>query len=89
MEQFDLVALVDRKILQSAHIKLSNSDHLIFNGIETGLLLKNIAQRLKRKNVPKPDVHFTLIDAASITPDTVINSHANGKERGAWIPLEI
>ena len=49
------------------------------------MLLKDFAQRLKRKNVPIPDIYFTLLDAASITPNVVVNSHAKGKERGAWI----
>ena len=77
------------KILESPRIKLSNSNTLILDGIETGVLLKDFAQHLKRKNVPIPDIYFTLLDAASITPDLVINRHAKGKERGAWIPFKI
>ena len=46
------------------------------------MLLKDFAQRLKRKNVTIPDIYFTLLDAASITPNFVVNSHAKGKERG-------
>ena len=53
------------------------------------MLLKDFAQRLKRKNVPVPDIHFTLIDAASITPNLVVNSYAKGEERRAWIPSKI
>ena len=70
------------KILESPRIKLSNFNTLILDGIETGVLLKDFAQRLKRKNVPIPDIYFTLLDAASITPNFVVNSHAKGKERG-------
>ena len=44
------------KILESPRIKLSNSHNLILDGIETGVLLKDTAQRLKRKNAPVPDV---------------------------------
>ena len=77
------------KILESPRIKLSNSNTFILDGIETGALLKDFAQRLKRKNVPIPDIYFTLLDAASITPNLVVNSHAKGKERGAWIPFKI
>ena len=58
---------------------------MILDGVETGVLLKDFAQRLKRKIVPVPDIYFTLVDAASITPDIVVNSHAMGKERVAWI----
>ena len=77
------------KTLESPRIKVSNSNTLILDGIETGVLLKDFVQRLMRKNVPIPDIYFTLLDAASITPDIVVNSHAKGKERGAWIPFKI
>ena len=77
------------KILESLRIKLSNSNTFILDGIETGVLLKVFAQRLKRKNVPIPDIYFTLLDAASITPNFVVNSHAKSKERGALIPFKI
>ena len=78
-----------KKVLESPRFKLSNSNTLVLDGIETGVLLKDFAQRLKRKNVPIPDIYFTLLDAASITPDLVVNSHAKVKERVAWIPFKI
>ena len=68
------------KILQSPRIKLSSSNTLVLDGIETGVLLKDFAQRLKSKNVPVPDICFTLLDAASITPDIVVNSQATVKK---------
>ena len=71
------------KILEFPRIKLSNSNTLILDGIKTGVLLKDFAQRLKHKNVPIPDIYFTLLDATSSTPDIVVNSNAKGKERGA------
>ena len=77
------------KILESPRIKLSNSNTSIRDGIETGVLLKDFAQRFKRKNVLIPDIYFTLLDAASITPNLVVNRHAKGKERGACIPFKI
>ena len=43
--------------LDSPRIKLSNSNTLILDGIETGVLLKEFAQRLKRKNVPITDIY--------------------------------
>ena len=70
------------KALESPRIKLSNSNTLILDGKETGVLLKDFAQRLKRKNVPLPDIYFTLLDAASITPNLVVNSPAKGKKEG-------
>ena len=77
------------KILKYPRIRLSNSNTLILDGIETGVLFKDFAQRLKRKNVPIPDFYFTLLHPGSITPNFVDNSNANGKERGAWIPFKI
>ena len=77
------------KILESPRIKLSNSNTLTLDRIETGVLVKDFAQRLKRKDVPILDIYFTLLDAASINPNLVVNSHAKGKERGAWIPFKI
>ena len=77
------------KILESPRVKLSNSNTLILDGIDAGVLLKDFAQRLKRKNVPIPDIYFTLFDAASITSNLVVNSHAKGRERGARIPFKI
>ena len=71
------------KLLESPRIKLSNANILILDSIETGVLLKDFAQRLKRKYVPIPDNYFTLLDAANITSDLVVNSHAKGKEGGA------
>ena len=59
-------------------MKLSNSNALILDGIQTSVLLKDYTQRLKRKNVPISDFNFTSLDAASIIPDNVVNSHANG-----------
>ena len=77
------------KISESPRFKLSNSNTLILDGIETGVLFKDLAKRLRRKNLPMPDIYFTLLDAASITPNLVVNSHAKGKEKGAWIPFKI
>ena len=77
------------KVLETPGIKLSNSNTLIRDGIETGVVLKDFAQSLKRKNVPIPDIYCTLFDAAGITFNIVISRHAKKKERGAWIPSKI
>ena len=82
-------SLLVNKILESPRTKLSNSNTLILDGIETGVLLKDFAQRLRRKNVAIPVIYYTLLDAVSITPNLVVNSHAKGKERGVWIPFKI
>ena len=66
------------KNLESPRIKLSNSNNLILDGIETGVLLKCFAQRLKRKNVPISDNYFTLLDAANITPNLYCQQSCQG-----------
>ena len=77
------------KILEFPSIKLSNCNTSILDLIEVGVLLKDFAQRLMRKNVTIADFHFTLVDAVSITTNIAVNSHAKGKERGTWIPFKI
>ena len=77
------------KILESPRIKPSNSNTLILDGIEISVLLIDFAHGLKRKNVAVPVIYFTLLEAARITPDIVVNSHAKAKERGSWIRFKI
>ena len=48
-------SIVD-KILFCPRIKLSNSQTLILDGVETGLLLSDIFQQLPRKNAVVPDI---------------------------------
>ena len=74
--------LVD-KILSGPHIKLSNSQTLILDGVETGIFLSDFAQQLRRKNADVPDIYFTLLDAAGISPTLILNLNAKAKERGS------
>ena len=60
-------SLVD-KILSCPRIKLSNSQTLILDGVETGFFLSDFAQQLRRKNADIPDIYFTLLEAAGISP---------------------
>ena len=53
-------SLVD-KILSSPRIKLSNSETLILDGVETGIFLSDFAQQLRRQNADVPDIYFTLL----------------------------
>ena len=46
--------LVD-KIMSSPRIKLSNSQTLVLDGVETGIFLSDFAQQLRRKNADVPD----------------------------------
>ena len=80
--------LVD-KILSSPRIKLSNSQFLILDGVETGIFLSDFAQQLRRKNAGVPYIYFTLLDAADISPTLILNQNAKAKERGTWVPFKI
>ena len=81
-------SLVD-KILSCPRIKLSNSPTLILDGVETGIFLSDFAQQLHRKNAEVPDIYFTLLDAAGISPTLILNQNAKAKERGSWVPFKI
>ena len=53
-------SLVD-KILSCLRIKLSNSQTLILDGVETGIFLLDLAQQVRRKNAEIPDIYFCFI----------------------------
>ena len=81
-------SLVDN-ILSSPRIKLSNSQTLILDGVETGIFLSDFAQQLRRKDADVPDIYFTLLDAADISPTLNLNQNAKAKDRGSWVPFKI
>ena len=81
-------SLVD-KLLASPRIKLSLSNTIVLDGTDTGVLLQDFAQHLRRKNADVPDIYFTLLDAADISPSIVLNQNAKAKERGNWIPFKM
>ena len=81
-------SLVD-KILSCPRIKLSNSQTLILDGVETGVFLSDFAQQLRLKNADVPDLYFTLLEAAGKSPTLILNQNAKAKERGSWIPFKI
>ena len=81
-------SLVD-KILASPRVKLSLSKTIVLDGTDTGVLLHDFAQHLRRKNADVPDIYFTLLDAADISHSIVLNQNAKAKERGNWIPFRI
>ena len=80
--------LVD-KILFCPRIKLSNSQFIILVGVGTGIFLSDFAQQLRRKNADNPDIHFTLLDAAGISPILILNQNAKAKERVSWVLFKI
>ena len=81
-------SLVD-KILSCPRIKLSNSQTLILDGVDTGVLISDFTLHLRRKNADVPDIYFILLDAAGISPSLVFNQNAKAKERGSWVPFKV
>ena len=77
------------KILSCSRIKLSISQTIIVDGIDTGVLISDFTLHLRRKNSDVPDIYFTLLDAAGISPSLVFNQNAKAKERGSWIPFKV
>ena len=80
--------LIDR-ILSCSRIKLSNSQTIILDGVDTGVLISDFTLHLRRKNADVPDIYFTLLDAAGISPSLVFNQNAKAKDRGSWIPFKV
>ena len=81
-------SLVD-KILSCPRIKLSNSQTIILDGVDTGVLISDFTLHLRRKNADVLDIYFTLLDAAGISPSLVFNQNAKAKDRGSWIPFKV
>ena len=80
--------LID-KILSCSRIKLSNSQTIILDGVDTGVLISDFILHLRRKNADVPDIYFTLLDAAGISPSLVFNQNVKAKDRGSWIPFKV
>ena len=80
--------LID-KILYCSRIKLSNSQTIILDGVDTGVLFSDFTQHLHRKDADVPDIYFTLLDAAGISPSVVFNQNAKANDRGSWFPFKV
>ena len=81
-------SLID-KILSCSRIKLSNSQRIILDGVDTGVFISDFTQHLRRKNADVPDSYFTLLNAAGISPSLVFNQNSKAKERGSWVPFKV
>ena len=81
-------SLVDKN-LSCPRIKLSNSQTLNLDGVETGIFLSDFAQQLRRNNADVPDNYFNLLDGAGISPTLILNQNSKAKERGCWVPFKI
>ena len=80
--------LID-KILSCSRIKISNSQTIFLDGVNTGVLISDFALHLRRKNADVPYIYFTLLDAAGVSPSPVFNKNAKAKDRGSWIPFKV
>ena len=81
-------SLID-KILSCSRIKLPNSQTIILDGVDTGMLISDFTLHLRRKNADVPDIYFTFLDAAGISPSLFFNQNAKAKDRGSWIPFKV
>ena len=81
-------ALID-KILSCSRIKFSNSETIILDSVETGVLFSDFTQHLRRKNADVPDIYFTLPDAAGTSPSRIFNQNAKVNDRGSWGPFKV
>ena len=77
------------KILSCSRIKLSNSQTIILDGVETGVIISDFTLHLRRKTANVPDIYFTLLEAAGISPSLVFHQNAKAKDRGSWVPFKV
>ena len=77
------------KILSCSRIKLSNSQTVILDALHTGVLISDFTQLLRRKNADAPDIYFTLLDAAGISPSLVFNQNVKAKNGRSWVPFKV
>ena len=80
--------LID-KILSCTRIKLSNSQTIFLDGVDTGVLILDFTLHLHRKDVDVTDISFSLLDVAGISPSLVFNQNAEAKERGSWVLFKV
>ena len=80
--------LID-KISSCSRIKPSNSQTIILDGVDTGVLISDFTLQLRRKNADVPDIYLILVDAAGISPSLVFNQNAKAKDRRSWVPFKV
>ena len=81
-------SLID-KTLSRFRIKLWNSQTLILDGVNTGVLISDFTQHLRRKNAGVSDIYFTLLDAAGKPPSLVFNQNVKAKHRKSWVFFKV
>ena len=86
---FDKADTLIDKILTCSRIKLSNSQTITLDGVDTGVLISDFNLHLRRNNSDVPDIYFTLLDVAGKSRSLVLNQNAKAKERGSWMPFKV
>ena len=81
-------SLID-KILSCSRIKLSNSQTIMLDSVDTGVLISDFTLHFRREKADLPDIYFTLLDAAGISPSLVFNQNAKAKDRRSWVPFKV
>ena len=76
-------------ILSCSRNKPSNSQTIILDGVDTGVLISDFTLHLRRKKVDVPDLYFTLFDAAGISSFLVFKQNAKAIDRGSWVPFKV
>ena len=89
MKRFDKADTLKAKILSCSFIKLSNSQTIILDGVDTGVLILDLTLHWRRKNVDVPDLYVTSLEAAGLSPSLVFNQNAKAKDRGSWVPFKV
>ena len=56
--------------------------------METGVLLSDFAQQLRREYADVPDSFLILLETAGMSPTLVLKQNAKVKERGSWIAFK-
>ena len=77
------------KISSCSRIKLSNSQTIILDGVDSGVLFSAFTLHLRRKNVDVPDSYLTLLDAAGISHSLVFNQNPKAKDRGSFQGMNV
>ena len=80
---------LEDKILSCSRIKLSKSQTIILDAVDTGVLISDFTQHLRRKNADVPDIYFTSLEAGGISLSLIFNQSAKAKDRGSWVPFKV
>ena len=69
-------------------VRVSSSHlfELFLDSVETVSSLSDFSQQMRSINEHFPDIYFTFLDAAVISPTLILNQNAQTTERGSWVP---